>query len=87
MSDTTPIVLNQAELAVRLIEAAYKLERPHPDPAVVLANMLTPPHGMSSEEAAAGWLRAADAALTYFQECLGSNVKGVIRAAPHPTAQ
>jgi len=80
------VIMNQCELAVRLIEAAYQLERPDPDPHVVLTNMLLPAPGLSSKQAAEGWLRAAEAALNYFTEALGDNVT-VQQVDDHPTRQ
>lgn len=60
--------INESELAVRMCEASYGLRRPS---------------GMNGEQALnamdgecrGGWLRAARAAMTYWQECIKGGQK------------
>lgn len=55
--------IDEAELTVRMIEAAMEIERLHPDPRVCLA------HGIETELGEM-WHRAARAAFDYFRECM-----------------
>jgi hypothetical protein len=59
--------VDPAELAIRMCEASYGLKRPTPNAATALAAM--------DEDCRDGWLRAADAALHFIQECLASAQK------------
>lgn len=56
--------IDEAELAVRMIEAGCRLKRPHPDPRVCLAH--------NDPEDQDIWQRAARAAMLYFQECVNA---------------
>ena len=55
------VEIDEAELAVRMCEASYGLERPTPSGKQALDAMAT--------DCREGWLRAARAAIAYFREC------------------
>jgi hypothetical protein len=53
---------DEAELAVRMCEANYRIVRPYPSAIHALENM--------DEDVRAAWHRSARAALEYFFECI-----------------
>ena len=55
-------MIDEAELAVRLCEANYRIVRPYPDPQHALANM--------DDDVRVAWQRSARAALDYIGECV-----------------
>lgn len=58
------IIVDPAELAIRLCEANYMLTRPMPDAVQALAAM--------DPDVRAGWLRSAKAAADYFAEMISA---------------
>jgi hypothetical protein len=55
-------LIDEAELAVRLCEANYRIVRPHPSAQHALDNM--------DDDVRAAWQRSAKAALDYIAHCI-----------------
>jgi len=76
--ETVLILLDKAELSVRIIEALGNVKRPYPDPKRVLQ--------VTDDDTREGAMRCAQAAIEYFMEC-AVDAAGAENVQDHGTLQ